>query len=124
MRINAAVAFGQGAGDVARVEHFGPFIGLNLGPRATHEWLLGPFPGLFESSADVSAHPWPHLDATGPALPPHLAEIAVTSVRSQITPAGERSLVITVQNVDVLPVDGYNVRVTLTSEGAPRRSRG
>jgi hypothetical protein len=105
--------------DLARVEHFGPFIGLNLSARATHEWVLGPFPGLFESGADVSAHPWPQPSgATDPAHPPHFAEIAVTSLRSQITPAGDRFLVITVQNIGVLPLDGYNVRVTLTSAGA------
>jgi hypothetical protein len=103
---------------VARVQHFGPFIDLNLGPQATHSWALGPFPGLFESTADVSAHPWPQPSGADPKHQPHLAEIAVTSVRSQITPAGERFLVVAVQNMGVLALDGYNVRVTLASGGA------
>jgi hypothetical protein len=98
---------------VARVQHFGPFIGLDLAPRAAQEWVLGPFPGLFESSASVSAHPWPQ---------PSGAEIAVTAVRSEITPAGQRSLWITVQNIYSQPLDGYNIWVTLTSSAARARS--
>ena len=103
---------------VARVQHFGPFIGPNLGPQGTHSWALGPFPSLFDSSAHVSAHPWPQPSGTDPKNQPHLAELAVTSVRSQITPAGERFLVVAVQNMGVLPLNGYNIRVTLTSDAA------
>jgi hypothetical protein len=106
--------------DVARVQHFGPFIGLNLGARASHAWALGPFPKLFESTADVSAHPWP--EPGPPYEPGHPlagpAEIAVTSMHSQITPTAERFLVVTVQNVGALQIEGYNIRVTLTSGGA------
>jgi hypothetical protein len=103
---------------VASLEHFGPFIGLNLGPRATQTWALGPFPKLFESTAAVTAHPWPQPSGSDPKHQPHLAEVAVTSLHSQITPAGERFLVLIVENVGVLPLDGYNIRVTLTSGGA------
>jgi hypothetical protein len=105
---------------VARVEHFGPFIGLNLGPRATHAWALGPFPKLFESTADVSAHPWPEPGPPyEPGHPlPGSVELAVTSVHSQLTSKGERFLVLTVQNMGALQLEGYNIRVTLTSAGA------
>ncbi|HEU0303514.1 MAG TPA: hypothetical protein VFR32_02930 [Gaiellaceae bacterium] len=104
---------------MARVQHYGPFIGVNLAPRATHGWTLGPLPKLFESTADVNAHPRPHGPKAGD-LPPaqrptQNAEIAVTSVHSQITPAGERFLVFTVQNLGETHIDGYNVRATLTS---------
>jgi hypothetical protein len=103
---------------VASVEHLGPFIGLNLGPRATHAWALGPFPKLFEATAAVTAHPWPQLPSSDPKHQPQLAEVAVTSLHSQITPTNERFLIVTVQNMGVLPLDGYNIRVTLTSAGA------
>lgn len=102
---------------MARVQQFGPFVGLNLGPQGTHSWALGPFPGLFDSSAQVSAHPWPQPSGSDPKNQPHLAELAVSSVRSQINPAGERFLIVAVQNMGVLPINGYNIRVTLTSEG-------
>jgi hypothetical protein len=103
---------------VASVEHFGPFIGLNLGPQATHTWSLEPFAKLFDAAASVSAHPWPQPSGSDPRHQPHLAEVAVTSVRSQITAAGERFLVVAVQNMGVLPLDGYDIRVTLTTGAA------
>ena len=96
---------------MASVQHLGPFIGLNLAPRATHAWSLGPLPKLFDTTAEVSAHPWPlAAGSTG-------AEIAVTSVRSQVANSGERFLVFTVENTGPAHLDGYNVRATLTSLG-------
>jgi len=96
---------------VASVQHLGPFIGLNLAPRATHAWSLGPLPKLFESTAEVSAHPWPQPAGST------VAEIALTSLHSQVANSGERFLVFTVENVAQAHLDGYNVRATLTSVG-------
>ena len=102
---------------MARVQHFGPFVALDLGAQGTQDWVLGPFPRLFESTAQVSAHAWP-LRADDPGQPPtSVAQIAVTSLRSQVTPAGERFLAFTVQNTGPIHAAGYTVYATLTSAG-------
>jgi hypothetical protein len=109
---------------VATVQHFGPYIGVNLSARATQEWVLGPFPKLFEATAEVSAHPWPRAlgSADDPANPPASApaEVTVTSLRSQLAPSGERFLVFTVATGTQVHIDGYSVRATLTSAGTRR----
>lgn len=109
---------------MANVENFGPFIGLNLGPRATQTWALGPFPRFFESAVAVTAHPWPQPSGSDPRHQPHLAEVDVTSAHSQITATGERFLVLTVQNIAVLPLEGYNIHVALTSGRARASAAG